>query len=133
MKGLVRHYIIDTAALYIVSRLVSGLLFENGIQTLLLAGLGLFAVSVLAKPVINLLLLPINLVTFGLFRWAGSAIALYLVTLVVPGFKIASFAFPGLSSAWIDLPPIFLTGIAAFVAFSFTLSLLTTTIHWFLK
>lgn len=133
MKGILRHYAIDTLSLYFISKAVSGLVFENGLQTLLLAGLGLSLVSLLAKPIINLLLLPINLVTFGLFRWAGSAIALYLVTLVVTGFRIESFAFGGFSSQWLDMPPVFLTGIAAFIAFSFTLSIVTTTVHWFLK
>ena len=133
MKTLLRHYVIDTIALYLASRLTTGLLFEEGIKTLLLAGIGLMAASLVVRPLINLLILPINLVTFGLFKWVSSAVALYLVTLVVPGFRIGNFVFLGLSTEWFSLPSFSLDGIFAFVGFSFLLSLLTSFMYWLIK
>lgn len=133
MKNLLRHYIIDLTALYFVSTFASGMIFARGTQTLLLATAGLTVFSILAKPVINLLLLPINLITFGLFRWASSVIALYLVTLVVPGFEINSFAFSGLATNLIIIPPINLEGFLALVAYSFVISIFTSLIHWLIK
>ena len=133
MKKIIRIYLIDTVSLYLVSRFTQGLIFERGLESLLLAGVGLTAVSLIIRPLINLLLLPLNLVTFGLFRWVSSAIALYLVTLVVPGFKISKFFFSGFSSQWFSLPAIGLGGILAFVAFSFILSLLITIFSWLMK
>lgn len=130
MKKIIRHYVIDTSTLYAVSFIASGIIFEDGIKTLLLAGLALTAASILVKPIINLLLLPINLITFNLFRWLSSAVALYLVTLVVPGFEIASFTFAGLSSQWIDIPAMSFQGAFAFIAFSFLLSIITSVIYW---
>ncbi len=130
MKKILRHYVVNTYILFIVSKFASGLIFEYGIQTLLLAGVGLTVASLLAKPIINLLLLPINLITFNLFKWVSSAVALYLVTLVVPGFKIVGFSFPGLSSQWLDLPAINLGGFLAYVAYSFIFSLLASFIYW---
>jgi putative membrane protein len=133
MKGIFRLYLIETFSLFLVSSVTSGIIFEYGIQTLLLAGLGLTATSSVAKPVINLLLLPLNLMTFGLFRFISSAVALYLVTLVVPGFKLVNFYFQGFSSKWIDLPSLSFEGIVAFIAFSILLSILTTFLHWLIK
>ena len=104
MKRIIRHYAIDTLSLWAVAQIAAGMIFEKGIYTLLLTGAAITAVSFLAKPVINLLLLPINLVTFGLFRWVSSAIILYIATLIVPMFKVASFTFAGYSSQWIDIP-----------------------------
>lgn len=130
VKKIVRHYIIDTTTLYAVSLIASGIVFERGIQTLLLAGLALTLASILVKPIINLLLLPLNLITFNLFRWLSSAVALYLVTLVVPGFSIVGFAFAGYSSQWIDIPAISLQSVLAYVAFSFVLSVITSIIYW---
>ena len=133
MKRILRHYVIDTMSLWVVSQFAEGLIFEGGVKTLLVAGAGVTAASLLAKPVINLLILPINLISFGLFRWVSSAVVLYLVALVVKDFKIIAFNYPGFTSQWIDLPPLHFEGILAFVAFSFILSLIASFVYWLIK
>lgn len=100
---------------------------------MIFAGVALMVISTVVKPVINILLLPINLITFGLFKWVGVVIALYLVTLVVPGFEILNFTFSGLNSFWLYLPPVTLTGVLAFLAFSFLISLISSIIGWLIK
>src|SRR3989344_2481779 len=115
MKRILRHFIIDTFCLWVVSQTANGMVFERGFITLLVAGMGLTGVSLLAKPVINLMLLPINLITFGLFRWVASAVMLYLVTLIVKDFKIAFFSFTGFASKWIDIPSLHFEGALAFI------------------
>ena len=122
MKRILRHYAVATFSLWAVTRIAEGIVFEDYPRTLFIAGLALMAASIVARPVINILILPLNLVTFGLFRWVSSAIALYLVTLVVPGFKIAGFHFVGFSSKWVDIQEINFKGILSYVAFSLLLS-----------
>jgi putative membrane protein len=133
MKRIFQHYLISVLALYFASNLASGLIFEKGLESLLLAGVGLMFASLLAKPIVNILLIPLNLVTFGLFRWVSSAIALYLVTLIVPGFKIIGFSFSGYATKWFSLPYFELHGLMAIVAFSFLLSLFTSFLHWLIN
>jgi len=130
MKRILRHYAIDTFSLWTVSQIASGIYFDQGIKTLLMAGVGVTVVSIIAKPVINLLLLPLNLVTYGLFRWVSSAIVIYLVSLVVKGFKVISFSYAGFTSTWFDIPSINFEGFFAYVAFSFLLSVITSAIYW---
>jgi putative membrane protein len=133
MKRILRLYVFDTVSLYLASQIARGLVFENGLVTLLLAGLGLVGSTLVVKPIINILLLPINLVTFGFFKWASSAIALYIVTLVIQGFKVTRFESTAISSPWIDIPGVFLEGILAFVAFSFLIFILTSLMTWLTK
>jgi uncharacterized membrane protein YvlD (DUF360 family) len=133
MKKVLRHFTIDTYCLWLTSNFASGMLFQKGFQTLVIAGIAITFVSVLAKPIINLLLLPINIITFGIFRWVGSAVILYIVTLIVKDFKILKFDFTGLSSKWFDIPVVHFEGILAFVAFSLVLSILTSAIYWLIK
>lgn len=133
MKKILKHFVIDTYSLWLTSQAAAGMSFNGGYKTLLLAGIGVTLVSVIAKPVIQLLLLPINLITFGLFRWVGAAVVLFLVTLLVKDFKINSFVFEGLSNKWIELPAFNVTGFLAFVAFSFILSIITSFIYWLIK
>lgn len=133
MKKIFRHFAIDTLTLYAVSLFATGLVFEKGLATILLAGAGLTVASLLARPVINLLLLPINLITFNLFKWVSSAIALYLVTLVVPGFKITHFYFAGMASSLFTIPSFSLGGILSYAVFAFIISFITSSIYWIVK
>lgn len=133
MKRILRAYVIATFSLWAATQIAGGIVFKEGIQTLFLAGSGLTVALLIARPVINVLLLPLNLITFGLFRWLSSAIALYLVTLIVPGFKILSFHFAGFSSKWFDIPKVNLKGFLSYVAFSLLLSVITSFIYWIRK
>jgi putative membrane protein len=134
MKRLLKHYIVNTFSLYVVSRIAGGLVFEASIETLLLTGGAITIATVFAKPVINVLLLPLNLVTFGVFRWVSSTIALYLVTLVVPGFSVSGFQFDGYVSKWIDIPSFgFSSELLAIIMFSFLLSVFSSLIYWIVK
>ncbi len=130
MKKIIRAYVYATFSLFAVSKIAGGIVFEKGIETLLIAGVGLMVAFLVARPIINVLLLPINLITFGLFRWVSSAVVLYLVTLVVQGFKIERFHYSGFTSSWFDIPELNFKGILAFIAFSFLLSLITSFIYW---
>ncbi len=132
-KKILRYYIIDTFSLWVVSQFTTGMLFDGGLKIFFITSGVLTLATVLGKPIINILLLPLNLVTFGLFKWVSSAIALYIVTLIVPGFMIIGFAFDGFFSKWIDIPAIAVGGVFSFVAFAFILSLLSSSLHWLSK
>src|SRR3989344_3165223 len=122
MKKIVKYFIIDTVSLYLISLNIRGVAFDGGIQTLLLTGAVLSVAQLLVRPLINLLLLPLNLITFGLFKWVSYAVTLYLVTLLVDGFKVSGFYYPGMESYWFNIPEINLSGLFAFIVFSFVIS-----------
>ena len=133
MKRVLKHFVIDTVSLYLVSQAVTGIAFEGGLNTLFLTGFVLTLATLLVRPIINILLLPINLVTFGLFRWVTYALTLYLVTLIVDGFKLTQFHFGGFGSYWFNIPEVSLTGLLALLAFSLSISFVSTTISWIMK
>ena len=133
MRRILRHLVIDTFCLYLVSAVASGISFGNGFTTLILAGIAITCVSLFAKPVINILLLPINLITFGLFRWVASSFVIYITSLLIPAFKISYFHFSGFSSKWIDIPVLNFEGLLAYVAFSFLFSIISSFIYWLIK
>ena len=133
MKKLLRHYVIETYVIYTASKLASGMVFGQGLKTLLVTGLAFMATSFLAKPIINILLLPLNLVTFGFFRWVSAAIVLYIVTLLVSSFSIVGFNYPGISNKWIEIPSLSFEGMLSFVAFAFIISLFSSILYWLFK
>ena|SRR3972149_864265 len=57
----------------------------------LVVALVLGIINAVLKPILVVLTLPINLLTFGLFTLVINAILIMLTTVVVPGFVVDSF------------------------------------------
>ncbi len=130
IKKYLRLFLISFLALWLISNFISGVHFANGYQTIALTALVLTLVGSLIKPLIGLLLLPINLLTLGAFRWLINVITLWVVTLIVPQFKISAFVFDGFVYNGFVIPQMFLNIFWAYVLVSLTLSLITTFILW---
>src|SRR3989339_928987 len=123
LRLLLRSIAINLASIYIAAQVLSSIIsYVGGTQTLLLAALTLAAVNLFVRPVINLLLLPIHLVTLGLFRWVSNLVTLYLVTLMVPNLQIHAFTFPGLDLKYVIIPSMYFTAFGAFVVATITLT-----------
>lgn len=133
MKTLIRSFLINVFALWLISQIAGGLIFAKGNETLFItaAALGLF--NLFIRPLINILLLPINILTLGTFRWLVNVITLYLMTLIVPGFKISGFHFAGFAYQGVVIPALDLGPILALVAISFLLSFIAGFLSWLAK
>lgn len=131
MKRIIRVFVVEILALYVVSQITTGLSFENGAQGLVIAGVGLAIASFLVKPIVNVLLLPLNLVTFGFFRWVGNLVVLYGVDHFLTQFGVGSFGFGGYQTNLFTMPSLHLAaGITSYIAFSLIISLIGTIIYW---
>lgn len=133
MKKYLRLFLFNLVSLWLVTSFLPGASFSGGYQTLALAAMVLTLVNLLIKPLINLLFLPINLLTLGMFRWVINVITLYLVTLFVPQFKITSFFYPGFNYQGFMVPSMYLSAFWVLVLSSFIISLTTTFLLWLSK
>jgi putative membrane protein len=134
MKRILRSFIVEAIVLYLVSQATSGLIFQDGFKGLFITGAALALASLLVKPVVNILLLPVNLVTFGFFKWIGNAITLYIVDLVLNQFKVENFTFYGISNDWFTIPAYHTNSIIlSYILFSFVIFFLASIIYWLIK
>lgn len=134
VKKFMRGIVIEAWALFLVNQLASGLFFEQGLKSLLLTATALAVAGLLIKPIINILLLPINLVTFNFFRWASHAVMLFLVDLVLTEFRIVNFNFAGYSSDLFSLPLLYIeSGILSYLAFSVLIGLVAGVFYWIME
>lgn len=134
IKKFLRGIVIEAWALFLVNQIASGLFFEQGIKSLLLTAVALAVAGLLIKPIINILLLPINLVTFNFFRWASHAVMLFLVDLVLTEFSIVNFKFAGFSSEMFSIPQLFFeSGVLAYLAFSILIGLVAGLFYWIME
>lgn len=133
IKKYLRFFLINFLALWLIGRFFTGVQFDGGYQTIALTALVLTLAGFLIKPLVGLLLLPINLLTLGAFRWLVNVITLWLVTLIVPQFKISGFLFTGFVYQGFAIPPMFLNIFWVYVLVAFTISLVTTLVLWLIK
>lgn len=133
VKKYLKLLLINSTSIWLVSQVVAGLTLQGGIQVLFTAGLVLTLVNLAIRPLINLLLLPINLITLGAFRWLVNVLVLWLVTLIVPQFKIDAFMFPGFAWQGFIIPSLWLGKFWVFVLSSFLISLVTSFFLWLVE
>ena len=63
--------------------------------TLIIASIVLTLLTTFAKPILNILFLPVNIVTLGLFSLVVNVFLLWLATYLVPGFNIEPMTILG--------------------------------------
>ncbi|OGY12160.1 MAG: hypothetical protein A3H88_03595 [Candidatus Blackburnbacteria bacterium RIFCSPLOWO2_02_FULL_44_9] len=133
MKRPLRSFFIHLLAIWLISKYLGGIDYGNNPQFLALGALALTAADMLLKPLLNLLLLPFNLVTLGFFRWISNVVTLYIATTLVRSFSVVPFVYPGLTSNLFIIPEIPFSPFAAYIAVAFFISLVTSFVFWLSK
>lgn len=78
------------AALLAVSKFVEGIVVSDFYTALIVAVVWGF-MGLTVRPVLHLLTLPINLITFGLFSFVLNALLFWFISTVIEGFEVAGF------------------------------------------
>ena len=94
MHFLVRFLAI-AVAVYLTVNLVPGITVTGGWMTMLIVAIVWSVITMVIRPVLQLLSLPITIITVGLFSFILNALLFWAMELVVPGFDVAGF-FPAL-------------------------------------
>ena len=106
MKFLIKLFL-NIFALWIVSYLVPGFYFDSLWATVVTA-IVIGVVNTFIKPVLQIIFLPLSIVTFGITAFLINVVLLWGVSFVVPGFDIASFLTAVIASIALALVSLFL-------------------------
>ena len=88
------------AAVALTIKLVPGVTASGGWETILLVAIVWSVITIVIRPILSLLTLPITLLTFGLFSFVLNALLFYAVSYIVPGF-VVSGAWSALIGAFV--------------------------------
>lgn len=91
MKKFLKFTLLFYFTLHIVGELIRNLHFQNGIWTILEVSLILTIFELFLKPIIKILLLPINILTLGLFRIIINTLGIYLALFLITTFTTSDF------------------------------------------
>ncbi len=130
MKSLLRYYLINLVSLWLTAQIIRGLYFNDDLRTLLIGAALFTVINILLVPLIRILLLPLNILTLGLFAWLTNVLALYALTVVFPQFKLMPYNFPGYTYQGFTIPAADLSTLWVAIVASFLIGLFTHLIHW---
>lgn len=123
MKKYLRFSLLNSFSLSIVSSFFPGLITPDNLLELLYAGVIFTVINQFVKPIIKLFLLPINLVTLGLFRWIANVLVLLVLTQIIVSVEVVGFTSPPINQAGFAIPSLDLNMITSLIMASFLLSL----------
>jgi putative membrane protein len=99
--------LLNILALAVVSYLVPGFMFETLWDTIVTAIL-IGVVNTFIKPILQIIFLPLSIVTFGVTAFLINVVLLWGVSFIVPGFEIANFTTAVIASIFLALISLFL-------------------------
>ena len=85
------RYLGTVAAVVLTVHFVPGIVVVGGWETVLLVALVWSVITMVIRPVLQILTLPINLVTLGLFSFILNAFLFWMMTFIVQGFIVNGF------------------------------------------
>ncbi|KKW27734.1 MAG: Membrane protein [Candidatus Kaiserbacteria bacterium GW2011_GWB1_52_6] len=85
------RYLGTVAAVILTVYLVPGVTITGGWLSTLLVALVWSVITMVIRPVLQLLTLPITILTFGVFSLILNALLFWTMALVVPGFEVSGF------------------------------------------
>lgn len=130
MKTLLRYFLINLVSLWATTKIIEGLVFTGGIKSLLIGALAFMLINFILVPLLKILLLPLNLMTLGIFAWITNVLALYALTTIVPEFKLVPFTFQGASLGGVLIPAYELSPFLVAIVASFLIGIITHTLQW---
>lgn len=133
MRKILKDITLNSLSIYIIATAVGALSYSNRLSTLILSGGALTFCNYLVKPLLNLLLLPINIITLGSFRWVVNALVLLIVQFIVSGFTIHAFSTPAVTTLGFAIPALTFSFLWTLFLVSFTIEVLTAIFKWLIK
>lgn len=133
MRVFLRNVLFNSFTIFLISQALSGVKVSGGLPTYILGGLALTLLLIILRPVLNILSIPLNLLTLGMFSFLTNIIIFYALTVLVSGISISSFTFGGLNYAGFIIPKIYFNTLFAFALVSFLQSFIFSFITWLTK
>lgn len=107
-----RHYfksiIITSIGFYLAASAIPTIKIGSEPQNILIVLGSLLLVSIVIHPIFSIILIPVNILTFGLLSFIINIALLFAFIKFLPGFSISPYNFPGANIEGVIIPSIYL-------------------------
>lgn len=121
MKKILRLTLLFSFSLVCVNLVWHNLTFQITPWTYIKTAFILALFEVILKPILKIILFPINLLTLGLFRAVIDTLGLYLAAFIFADFYIANIHFPATPFFGLVIPQLNFSGFWSFLVTSLTI------------
>ncbi len=122
MKRVIRIFIFCVFALFLTSYWDKGFILPATNINLIKASISLTILFVIVRPLMKIIFLPLNLLTFGLFSFFVYVFFLHILSSMYGLFSIHPWQFQGISFLVIHIPSTHITYLQNLVLSSLSLS-----------
>ncbi len=129
MRRYIKSVLITAATLYITKALVPTVSLGQEPKNYGLVLLGLWLISQVINPIFSLVLMPVNLITFGLVSFLLNTAFVFALINFLPQFTVAAYNFPGAQIDGIILPPVSFNEIGTIILISAMITILQKILH----
>ncbi len=129
MRHIIKSLIITLATVYITSRLVPTINFGQDPRNILLFATGIWIISQIVNPIFSIVLLPINLLTFGFLSFILNIAFIFALINFLPGFSISTYNFIGANINGFIIPAMSFNQITTILLVALIIALLQKTLH----
>lgn len=105
MKYLFKKYFITTISIILVTQIISGLHIKGDWKSLLYSSAILMILFFIGRPIANILMLPLNILTLNLSSWILNILFFYIWTILVSNVSIEKWSFSGANVGPLILSP----------------------------
>ena len=102
IQGMLVRLIINAIAFYVTARIVPGMDIA-GWESLIVVAVLWGVLTMILKPILIILTLPINIMTLGLFTFVINGVLLMILGAIVPGFIVGGLGTAILASIVLSL------------------------------
>ncbi|PJE62454.1 hypothetical protein COU88_04935 [Candidatus Roizmanbacteria bacterium CG10_big_fil_rev_8_21_14_0_10_39_6] len=135
MRSYIRRVVYYMSALYAASLFIPGFAVAQSLKEFLIASVVVTLAFTFLSPLIRLVLLPINIVTLGIFSWLTQVVVFYVALLFVPMlFSIKSWSFAGwqVPQLGITIAPMNVGVFATIIIAALMISFIAGIVQWIL-
>ena len=129
MKTLLRYFLINLISLWVTTQIISGLTYYGGVKSLVIGAAAFMLINFLLLPLLKVLLLPLNLLTLGLFAWLTNVLALYALT-TISSFQLVPYSFKGADLNGFNIPAYDLSPLMVAIVASLLIGVITHFLQW---
>jgi putative membrane protein len=130
VKTILRYFLINLVSLWVTTELIKGLSYNGGAVSLIIGAITFAAINIIIVPLLKILLLPLNLLTLGIFAWITNVLALYALTSLVPQFSLSPFIIESQNLNGLITPNIELSTLWVAILASLLIGLITHFLQW---
>ncbi len=130
MIKIVKKYLLVTLCLHILTLIIPAFRIDGTWYDIFYSSFILTLLLIIFKPIINLIMLPLNILTLNLSSWILNILIFYLWTRLVPNISISAWKFQGIKIGIISLSPMDFSYITTLIIVSILFIILVQIANW---